>query len=245
MKRAIVIISVVALTAVAATAGAVHLFPDVPDTHIFAESIEWASSEGLMNGYANGNFGPQDPITRGQVAEVFHRYNTTLDGTTQVAVGAATAINIGGSIGDNHTDLPGSHMTLEAGSYMINVFGAFEIIGLASPPECDLFGGVEVWPQITFFVDDDASGGYDSGEGVISPNVLMPDCNSRHANVAGSIPLTLDAPTTVGLIAFGYNSAGSSEGTGEISGGGMLVANLIGTLTTGGDTFSFPGERDE
>ena len=80
MRRAAQIISIFAVLAVTATAGAVVAgFPDVPDDHTHANGIEWAAENGLMVGYNNGNFGPEDPVLRGQLATIFLRYDSTLD----------------------------------------------------------------------------------------------------------------------------------------------------------------------
>jgi len=43
-------------------------YPDVPETHPFAEAIAWATEWGIATGYPDGTFGPGDPITRQQVA---------------------------------------------------------------------------------------------------------------------------------------------------------------------------------
>ena len=49
-------------------------FPDVaPDTW-YAEAVRWASSEGIVDGYADGTFGPTDPVTREQLAAILYRY---------------------------------------------------------------------------------------------------------------------------------------------------------------------------
>ena len=49
-------------------------FPDVPATEWFANAAAWASTQGFMSGYSNGNFGPNDPITREQLAAILYRY---------------------------------------------------------------------------------------------------------------------------------------------------------------------------
>ena len=54
-------------------------FPDVPDDHIHANGIQLASDNNLMRGYDNGNFGPEDPLTRAQLSTIFFRYDNTLD----------------------------------------------------------------------------------------------------------------------------------------------------------------------
>jgi hypothetical protein len=49
-------------------------FPDVPTSHAFCGEIEWASDEGLANGFADGNFKPANTVTRQAIAAFFHRF---------------------------------------------------------------------------------------------------------------------------------------------------------------------------
>ncbi|MFH0776144.1 MAG: S-layer homology domain-containing protein [Patescibacteria group bacterium] len=46
------------------------LFPDVSTKHRFAAAITYAAQNGIVSGYDNGNFGPGDTLTRGQVAKI-------------------------------------------------------------------------------------------------------------------------------------------------------------------------------
>ena len=48
----------------------VKTFPDVPSNAWYAGVVGRAAMLGLINGYADGNFGPNNPITRAQVAVV-------------------------------------------------------------------------------------------------------------------------------------------------------------------------------
>lgn len=51
-------------------------FPDVPSNHWAASKIYEAVERHWMKGYANGNFGPEDKVTRGQIAVMFwNRWN--------------------------------------------------------------------------------------------------------------------------------------------------------------------------
>ena len=43
-------------------------FGDVPTSHPFYQFVEALAAAGIAAGYGNGNFGPSDPITRGQMA---------------------------------------------------------------------------------------------------------------------------------------------------------------------------------
>ena len=49
-------------------------FEDVPAEKYYTEAIRWANSEGIVGGYGNGKFGPDDPITRQQLAAMLWRY---------------------------------------------------------------------------------------------------------------------------------------------------------------------------
>ena len=49
-------------------------FDDVDPAAYYAEAIRWASSEGIAGGYGNGSFGPDDPITREQLAVMLYQY---------------------------------------------------------------------------------------------------------------------------------------------------------------------------
>ena len=49
-------------------------FDDVDPAAYYAEAIRWATSEGIAGGYGGGMFGPDDPITREQLAVMLHRY---------------------------------------------------------------------------------------------------------------------------------------------------------------------------
>ena len=49
-------------------------FGDMNGTEWYAEAVRWAASEQIVNGYDNGNFGPNDPITREQLVTILYRY---------------------------------------------------------------------------------------------------------------------------------------------------------------------------
>lgn len=49
-------------------------FSDVAGDGWYTEAIRWAASQGIVGGYSDGTFGPDDPITREQLALMFWRY---------------------------------------------------------------------------------------------------------------------------------------------------------------------------
>lgn len=50
-------------------------FNDVPRSRYYAEAIDWASANGIVSGYGSNRFGPDDPITREQMASIMYRYS--------------------------------------------------------------------------------------------------------------------------------------------------------------------------
>ncbi len=53
-------------------------YEDVPMSGDLALAVRWAVQQGVVNGYGNGKFGPDDPITREQLAAMIYRYAQTL-----------------------------------------------------------------------------------------------------------------------------------------------------------------------
>ncbi len=49
-------------------------YTDVPSGSWYEEAIRWADSTGVVLGYGDGTFGPDDPITREQMAAMLWRY---------------------------------------------------------------------------------------------------------------------------------------------------------------------------
>ncbi len=45
-------------------------FPDVPASHPYHDAIEGMAGQGIIGGYLNGNFGPEDPVIRQQFAKM-------------------------------------------------------------------------------------------------------------------------------------------------------------------------------
>ena len=65
-------------------------FSDVADGQWYSEAIRWAASEGIVAGYDNGKFGPDDPITREQFAAMLWRYAESAG--YDVSIGESTNI---------------------------------------------------------------------------------------------------------------------------------------------------------
>lgn len=51
-----------------------NAFTDVASDAWFANSVSWAAANGIVDGYGDGRFGPDDSITREQMATILYRY---------------------------------------------------------------------------------------------------------------------------------------------------------------------------
>ena len=49
-------------------------FSDVPASEYFYKAVRWAVQQGVTNGYEDGRFGPNDPVTREQIVVMMYRY---------------------------------------------------------------------------------------------------------------------------------------------------------------------------
>ncbi len=49
-------------------------FADVSGEMWYADAVAWASEKGIVSGYGSGLFGPQDPVTREQLAVIMYNY---------------------------------------------------------------------------------------------------------------------------------------------------------------------------
>ncbi len=53
----------------------ISTFTDVEKTAYYAKAIAWAEENGIVNGYGEGKFGPNDIITREQLVAIMYRYS--------------------------------------------------------------------------------------------------------------------------------------------------------------------------
>ncbi len=56
------------------SAGRTMDYADVSDDGWYAPAVRWANAQGLMSGYGDGRFGPDDPVTREQLVTILYRY---------------------------------------------------------------------------------------------------------------------------------------------------------------------------
>ena len=55
-------------------------FPDVPADAWYAKAVDFAFRAGLMEGYEDGTFRPNDPLTRAEAATILQRLADMMEG---------------------------------------------------------------------------------------------------------------------------------------------------------------------
>ena len=53
---------------------AVSTFKDISEGQWFATAVNWCAQQGIVSGYTNGNYGPNDAITREQLVAILYKY---------------------------------------------------------------------------------------------------------------------------------------------------------------------------
>lgn len=61
-----------------------NVFDDVESGSWYEKAIVWANGKGIVFGYGDGKFGPEDPVTREQMAAIFYRYAEYKEFDTEV-----------------------------------------------------------------------------------------------------------------------------------------------------------------
>jgi len=72
-------------------------FGDVPADGWYADAVHWAAENKLITGYSNGDFGPNDNITREQLAVILYRF-AGLEKMDTAAKGDLSAFNDGDKV---------------------------------------------------------------------------------------------------------------------------------------------------
>jgi len=59
-----------------------YIFKDVTENSPYADAIEWAKDNGIVNGYGDGSFLPTQPITRAEMVQILYNYSKYLTKNT-------------------------------------------------------------------------------------------------------------------------------------------------------------------
>ena len=76
MNRAMLVTVLHRMEKEPAAQGSGKQFADVPTGAYYAKAVAWASAKGIVAGYSDTQFGPEDTITREQLAVILNRYTT-------------------------------------------------------------------------------------------------------------------------------------------------------------------------
>jgi hypothetical protein len=70
-------------------------FPDVAEGVWYTNAIKWAADKKIVLGYGDGHFGPDDDITREQMAAILYRYQKLAEEAPPDAVEEITFADAG------------------------------------------------------------------------------------------------------------------------------------------------------
>ena len=73
MYKKILILTITILSVFSQTANALETkktFTDVPPTHQYNVAINYLTEQGVINGYEDGTFGPENPINRAEALKI-------------------------------------------------------------------------------------------------------------------------------------------------------------------------------
>ena len=85
------------------TEGKVESFGDVASGAWYTDAVAWAAAAGVVTGYSNSAFGPDDSITREQLAVMLYRYADLL-GVSTSATGTLSSFTDAGSVSNWSAD---------------------------------------------------------------------------------------------------------------------------------------------
>lgn len=79
-------------------------FSDTAEDAYYANAVRWATQNSIVGGYANGNFGPADPITTEQLCAFLYRYARFKGDLTTAQMGFLSGFADQGEISDYATE---------------------------------------------------------------------------------------------------------------------------------------------
>ena len=72
-------------------------YTDVAQDAWYTDAVTWAADKGIVTGYGEGLFGPEDPVTREQMAAILYRY-AVLKGYDMTAAGSLNGFEDGADV---------------------------------------------------------------------------------------------------------------------------------------------------
>ena len=90
------------------------VFPDVPNGTYYDSAVGEMYTDGIITGYSNGKFGPNDYVTRGQVAVMMQRFKNQLSGQSTVQ---SSSSSVRSSVSSSSSSVQSTAQSTSAGSF--------------------------------------------------------------------------------------------------------------------------------
>lgn len=148
------------------------VFPDVPNGTYYDSAVGDMYSAGIITGYANGKFGPNDYVTRGQVAVMMQRLKANLTGqsintssSSSSSARSTTSSSSSSSSVTSTTSHPAGSFRFTTGSYKVDEDEGTVLINIIR------YGGTEGVVTVEYETSDgtaDKGNDYDATSGRIT-----------------------------------------------------------------------------
>jgi len=185
------------------------VFPDVQRGSYYDDAVGQMYEEGIITGYADGRFGPNDPVTRGQIAVIMQRFLEKADVAEEASSSSSrqsrSSSTSSGSSASSSSEDDGVLNTRGAFRFTISTFDVSESTSTASVTivrsEGDT-GAVSVEYETN---DDTATGGddyntltgrLDFADGESSKTISVSIVNDGDAEGAETFTIGLKNPTS-------------------------------------------------
>jgi hypothetical protein len=94
----------------------------VPPSNIFYDEIEWGAANGIINGYTNGKFGPNDNVNRGQAAAFLSHYNDAIHVISENVTPTGTSQLVAAECPVGERAIGGAANTVQANVFIADTF---------------------------------------------------------------------------------------------------------------------------
>lgn len=215
--------------------GAAAPFDDVAQDAYYAAATGWAAANGVVIGYDNGRFGPEDPVTREQMATILYRYaqykeyDATVSGdaaafadyaaVSSYAVAAmdwAVGTKLMSGVGENRLNPGGSATRAELAMLLMNFCQNFAV----ELPGEDTPLGDEPICQVTFDYNYGGKGTYETAEVPVGATVDKPASPARsgytftgwYTQAVGGAKFDFDEAVAADMTLYAHWNVSSSGG---------------------------------
>ena len=188
-------------TSVRANLSGSGIFPDVPAGSYYDDAIGVMYEQGIITGYEDGKFKPDDPLTRGQIAVIMQRFMEKVGAISSSSSSARSRATSSSSTSSSETTTTNNHGSFQ---FTVDAFNVSE-----SSPRASISvvrnGGSEGVAKVNYTTTDDTttagedytstSGTLTFADGETSQTINVPLKNDTDSESPEIFKIKLSTPT--------------------------------------------------